>query len=331
MDSKLKIARARRRGVFAAALIFILGGTAHAQQSTVTATEDFQSYGKSKQPAGWIDTKVGSLNVRPRGYYKTRIDPTQDRNGTNLVYGTTKSIADKVITGVDRGGYFAVYEPKVFSSIGRFEVTGRMIRVSTRSRAGLTVLNGYPEKDKYYLIREESTGTAEPTLRLSAFGAGTPTGKIDSGVSLTPGKWYRFRVHTDSVAGVTNIRARFWLEGTTEPTTYAINATDSSAARLVTGRFGVWAGGTDNDDDPDSRTPSSEANDDDDDELLPPTRGTYVDDLNLKSPADTGAPTVRLFENGVLLDPTKRTDFNRDAAIEIRIADDLSTFSYVAT
>lgn len=330
LDSKLKIASARWRGLFTAALIFILGATAHAQQSTVTFIEDFQTYGKSKKPAGWIDTKVGSLNAKPRGYYKTRIDPTQDKNGTNIVYGTTKSIADKNIGGVNRGGYFAIHQPKVFSSIGRFEVTGRMIRISTRSRAGLTVLNNYPEKDKYYLIREESTGTAAPTLRLSAFGAGTPIGRLDSGVALTPGKWYRFRVHTDSVAGVTNIRARFWLDGTTEPTTYAIDATDSSTARLVTGRFGVWAGGTDKDEDADALTPSTEANDDDD-ELLPPTRGTYVDNLSLKSPADTGAPTIQLFENGLPLDTTRRTDFGRNAAIEIRIADALSTHSYTAT
>jgi RHS repeat-associated protein len=321
---------ARWRSVFAAALVFIFGAAAHAQQSTVSLSEDFQSYGKSKKPAGWIDTKVGSLNAKPRGYYKTRIDPTQDKNGPNIVYGTTKSIADKVIGGVNRGGYFAVYQPKVFSAIGRFEVTGRMIRISTRSRAGLTVLNNYPEKDKYYLIREEATGTAAPTLRLSAFGAGTPTGRLDSGISLTSGKWYRFRIATDSVAGVTNIRARFWLDGTAEPSTYAIEASDSSVNRLVTGRFGVWAGGTDNDTDADALTPSTEANDDDD-ETLPPTRGTYVDDLNLKSPSDTGAPTIQFYENGLKLDPTKRTDFGRDAAIDIRIADDLSTHSYVAT
>jgi RHS repeat-associated protein len=330
LNSKATSRSARWRGVFAAALVFIFGAAAHAQQSTVTFGENFQSYGKSKKPAGWIDTKVGSLNAKPRGYYKTRIDPTQDKNGTNIVYGTTKSIADKVIGGVNRGGYFAVYQPKVFSAIGRFEVTGRMIRISERSRAGLTVLNGYPEKDKYYLIREESTGTAAPTLRLSAFGAGTPTGKLDSGITLTSGKWYQFRIATDSVAGVTNIRARFWLAGTAEPSTYAIDATDSSPARLVAGRFGVWAGGTDKDLDADAHTPSTEATDDDD-ETLPPTRGTYVDDLNLKSPADTGAPTIQFYENGVRLDPTKRTDFGRDAAIDIRIADDLSTHSYVAT
>ena len=85
LDSKVTI-----RGLLTAALIFILGAGAHAQQSTVTFVEDFQSYGKSKKPAGWIDTKVGSLNAKPRGYYKTRIDPTQDKNGTNIVYGTTK-------------------------------------------------------------------------------------------------------------------------------------------------------------------------------------------------------------------------------------------------
>ena len=314
------------------ALLAFFGSAAQAQQSTVTFSENFQSFGKSKKPDGWIDTKVGFPNIRPRGYYKTRIDPTQDNKGTNIVFGTTKSIADKVnATGVKRGGYFSIYEPKVFSALGRFEVTGRIIRVGATSRAGLTVLSGYPLKDSYYLIREESTGTADPTLRLSAFGAGTPTGKLDSQITLQLRKWYRFRIATDSVAGVTSIRARFWLDGTQEPTTWAIEATDSSAARLTAGRFGVWAGGTDKDEDLDTAQTIAALANDVDDENGPPNKGTYVDDLNLKSPADTGLPTIQFFENGVQLDPTKRADFGRNAAVEIRVADALSSVTYTAT
>ena len=324
------------RGVLLAVLVFVFGGAATAQQSTVAFSENFQSYGKSKKPAGWIDTKVGSLNAKPRGYFKTRIDPTQDKNGANIVYGTLKSTGhhddqtdpddDDANTNTNkpkRDGYFAIYQPKVFSASGRFEVTGRLIRVGDRTRAGLTVLSGYPEKDKYYLINEEvAKGATLPTLRLSSFGAGTPSGVIDSKVTLTPGKWYRFKLATDSVGGTTFIRARFWLEGTTEPSTFQIEATDSSASRLTAGRFGMWTGGGDPDDD---------NSDKGDDESAPPKKGAYIDDLNAKSPADVGLPTISFFESGNPLSTTTRTDFGRNVAVEIRVADELSTVTHTAT
>jgi RHS repeat-associated protein len=324
------------RGVLAALLVFLFGGTAAAQQSTVTFSENFQSYGKSKKPAGWIDTKIGSLNAKPRGYFKTRIDPTQDKKGSNVVFGSMKSSghhdddydaddddADTNTNKPKRDGYFAIYQPAVFSAAGRFEVTGRLIRVGAKSRAGLTVLSGYPEKDRYYIINEEvAKGATTPTLRLGSFGAGTPTGKLDSKVSLTPGKWYRFRIATDNVGGSTNIKAKFWLDGTAEPEVFSIEATDTSANRLTAGRFGVWVGGGEPDDD---------NYDKGDDESSPPAKGTYVDDLNAKSPVDTGLPTIAFYESGTKLDTTKRTDFGRNAAVEIRVADELSTFTYTAT
>lgn len=337
-------------------LLFLFGAAAYAQQSTVTFSENFQSYGKNKKPTGWFDTKVGTLSSQTHGYFKTRIDPTQDNHGSNIVYGSTRSSGhhddngdhdddddDDHHSGTistqhddndehNRGGYFAIYQPKVFSASGRFEVTGRLIRVGTNSRAGLTVLSGYPEKDKYYLINEERAhNSSSPTLRLSSYGAGTPTGKIDSNITLTQNKWYRFRISTDSVSGVTQIKARFWREGTTEPTTFAIDASDSSSKRLTSGRFGMWSGGTEDDDDDDSRRIATEHDDDDDDDGGPPNKGTFIDDLSARSPVDTGLPTIQFYESGIKLDPTKRADFNRNAAVEIRVADELSTVTYTAT
>src|SRR5881398_988532 len=75
--------------------LMLLASLAAAQTPPVTYIDDFQSYGKSKKPDGWIDGKVGDLKAKPRGYYKTFIDPTQDNKGTNLVFGTLKSLGDE--------------------------------------------------------------------------------------------------------------------------------------------------------------------------------------------------------------------------------------------
>ena len=48
-------------------------------------------------------------------------------------------------------------------------------------------------------------------------------------------------VHGDHALGATSVRARFWLDGTTEPTKWSIDAKDSSSTRLTGGRLGLWS------------------------------------------------------------------------------------------
>ncbi|MCP5097799.1 MAG: hypothetical protein GY943_19805, partial [Chloroflexi bacterium] len=58
--------------------------------------------------------------------------------------------------------------------------------------------------------------------------------------AVTPPTWYRFMVEVEDVGGGTAIRVKVWQDGTTEPATWQINATDSSNA-LTSGTFGLWA------------------------------------------------------------------------------------------
>ncbi|MGZ7078550.1 MAG: Ig-like domain-containing protein, partial [Thermoanaerobaculia bacterium] len=154
------------------------------------------------------------------------------------------------------------------------------------------------------------------TMQLTAWGAGTPTGKIDSALTISRAKWYRFRISVDDSNNTTSIRARFWLDGTTEPSTYQIDASDASSARLKTGHFGMWSGGRGDDDD--------DRCDEDDD------KGFFIDDVDAHSPSDITPPVINFYESGTKLDPSGTPAFNRDAKIEIRVTDDLSPFTYTA-
>jgi RHS repeat-associated protein len=310
-----------RRMLFTAGftLLATIATNAAAQtQTPVTYSEDFQSYGKSRKPAGWLDGKVGDLNAKPRGYFKTDNDPAGDKKDANIVYGTTKSTgSDDEEKNGKRIGYFATFADKTFAAAGRFEIQGRVLALSGQGRIGFTVLSGYPEKDRYYLIGEQRNAQGVAALKLMSFGAGAPSGTLQSDILIERGKWYRFRLSADDVNNATTVRARFWLDGTTEPAAWQINATDSSATRLTTGRFGLWSGG---------RGDSDNGNSDDEDGH----KGFYIDGLSAHSPSDTTAPTINFYESGTRLDPAGNTTFKRDAKIEIRVADDLSTFTYSA-
>jgi RHS repeat-associated protein len=264
-----------------------------AQTAPVTYTDDFQSYGEHANPPGWIDSSVGTPKPQAAGLYKTWGDPTQGNKATNVVYGTKQASGKADPAG--RMGTFSTYSAKTFSGTGRFEYRGRFIRTTSDARIGLTFFSSYPDKDSYYLagLMPETDGTL--TMQLLAFGAGTPSGTIDSKFSPDPNKWYWFDIQADALTSETHIRARFWLDGSTEPTTWSIDASDTSAARLTQGRIGTWAA----------------------------IKGeSYIDDLAAKSPVDHTPPSIAFFESNQSM--TNGQVFGRDAAPEIRVTDDSS-------
>ncbi|HWW61749.1 MAG TPA: Ig-like domain-containing protein, partial [Thermoanaerobaculia bacterium] len=265
-----------------------------AQQTEVAYTEDFQSYGKNKNPNGWIDTSVGGGNGV--GLYKTDIDPTQGNKGTNLVYGTKQS-SGRPDGNTPRIGTFSTLTTKTFSTSGRFEYTGRFIRTNSDTRVGFTLCSSYPEKDQYYLVALWTRASGGVSMQLHAFGAGTPAGTLDSGLTPDINKWYRFRIQADDLNNATQVRARFWLDGAPEPSTWSIDAADSAATRLKTGCIGIWSA----------------------------VKGDfYVDDLFAKSPVDHAAPTVTLYESDKLLDPAVITPLNHNAILDAKATDDIS-------
>jgi len=290
-----------------AGFLFLLTTMGLAQTApSVSYSDDFQSYGTPSNPPGWVDTSVGNPKPTAAGLYKTWSDPLQGNHGANVVYGTKQS-SGKPEGNNPRIGTFSTLTTKTFSAKGGFQFRGRFIRTTTDARIGLSFFSSYPELDKYYLIGlwSKPSDPTRLTLQLFGFGAGTPSGTVDSDISLDPNKWYQFYIQVDDVANATKIHARFWLDGTTEPTTFSIDATDNAAARLTSGRIGMWAA----------------------------VRGdAYIDDLNIRSSFDNTPPVITFADAATqtVLDPATLALFKTPARIEIRVTDDSPNPTYTA-
>ncbi|MGA7617712.1 MAG: Ig-like domain-containing protein, partial [Thermoanaerobaculia bacterium] len=259
----------------------------------VVVQEDFQSYPTQANPQGWVDTSVGNPHPQAEGLYKTWPDPTQGNKGANVVYGTKQS-SGKPEGRNPRIGTFSTLVDHTFGTKGRFEYRGRFIRTRSDARIGLTFLSSYPDSDHYYLLGLWSQATSSKlTMQLFSFGAGTLTGTIDSNFTPEPGKWIRFLIQVDGSDAGNKIRARFWIDGTDEPSGFTIEAEDSAAGHLASGRIGIWAA----------------------------VKGdAYFDELFAKYPVDITAPAISFLESGTTLNDGAK--FNRDVAPAIQVVDD---------
>jgi RHS repeat-associated protein len=288
--------RLRTLAVVAVSLLLGAATPLAAQTPPASYSDNFQSYGTQKNPPGWVDTSVGSSKPTAGGLYKTWPDPLQGNKGTNVVFGTKQSSGKPEATNNPRIGTFSTYTTNTFSGNGRFLYSGRFIRTNADSRVGFTFFSSYPEKDSYYLLgtwTQPSTGKL--TMQLFAFGGGAPTGTVDSNFTPEPNKWYAFVLQAEDIGGKTQIRARFWLDTNTEPTTWSIEATDAAAGRLTSGRMGIWSA----------------------------VKGeVYVDDLAANSPVDHNGPTITVLEKGVALTEGKR--FNYAPVLTIKAVDDVT-------
>ncbi len=132
-------------------------------------------------------------------------------------------------------------------------------------------------------------------IRLS--GGGSPTGVTDSGFSAHPNRWYDFLIQADDAGGATTIRARLWEDGTQEPQTFAINATDAAAGRLTSGRIGIWSAGGD----------------------------VFVDDLSVRASADR-TPAITFFDASTrrALDPSALALFKTAPRIGIESSEEFT-------
>src|SRR3954447_16960117 len=127
--------RRMKRALLLAAAVVLLASSAFAQQPPAASyADDFESYGLHANPAGWIDTSVGTAHPEAEGLYKTWPDPTAS---FNVAYGTKQS-SGKPEGNNPRIGTFSTLSTKTFAGQGRFEYRGRMLRTNTDTRIGVT-------------------------------------------------------------------------------------------------------------------------------------------------------------------------------------------------
>lgn len=124
------------------------------------------------------------------------------------------------------------------SNSTNYRFTGRFRLGVTGSGVGLTVFSSYPSSDSYYRIRSYNNGT----MHVSPHGvtSGPNGGTTDSGFNPVANVWNLFKIEVEDAGTQTLIRARFWEEGSSEPSTWQIDCYDSTAGRYTSGTIGVW-------------------------------------------------------------------------------------------
>ncbi|MCB0158963.1 MAG: hypothetical protein KDD83_12585 [Caldilineaceae bacterium] len=126
--------------------------------------------------------------------------------------------------------------------------TGRFKMLAANVGVGFTVYSDYPNSDTYYRVRRYST---HPTFRVENHGSGYDMQGTSTVSSYNPADdlnvWHRFKIEVNAGGSGVEIRARFWLDGDTEPVTWDIDCYDANDV-LSAGTFGLWymAGGPNN-------------------------------------------------------------------------------------
>ncbi|NJR62514.1 MAG: LamG domain-containing protein [Cyanobacteria bacterium CRU_2_1] len=203
----------------------------------VLLDENFESYNDNQDPRDWRDTSENYSLTINENLFKT------GQVARNKIFRTTSSAnhihSHYVATGTSRWSNY------VYS--GRLLVPD----IST-SGIGVTVLSQYPNADGYYRLgRLGGVQTAPNQARFHLSVRRTPgspsnsmlDGQVDSGITPRPNTWYRFRIEVEDEGDRTRIRAKIWEDGTPEPQTYSMNATDQAIDRFRAGTVGLWAAG----------------------------------------------------------------------------------------
>lgn len=201
--------------------------------------QDFDSLAVGSDPPEWLDT-APNRSLEP--------DDSLFR-----VWGSENHWFGTVSTATNIHSHFVGNGASQWNG---FEYTGRMRIGVADGGIGVTFFSQFPNEASYYRLRRYNGAPTESEAEFGAFyvwGVGTAmtSGVTDTGVVPTPGNWYRFRIQVVDTGLQTEVRANVWLDGTTEPTAWQVDATDDSVTRLTSGTIGVWSffsGGKDWDD-----------------------------------------------------------------------------------
>ena len=200
--------------------------------TTITATfqqlpdadllEGFEGVAVGSDPVGWVDTAANnSMAVNDSLFEVMAVDGSQALGTAS----TTTNIHSHHVGGP-------------WTSSGGYTLSGRLRMSDQSAGIGVTVLSDYNESDSYYRLRRFNSNGS---FGLSPHGTSMTGGVTDSGVVPAADVWYEFKIEALDTGSRTEIRAKVWEQGTTEPVGWQIDAYDDSATRLTAGTVGVWS------------------------------------------------------------------------------------------
>jgi hypothetical protein len=186
--------------------------------------EDFDGYSVGSDPVDWMDTAAdNSMSENDALFAVFSV-------GGNAALGTTSTAYN----------IHSHYMGEDVTSGPSFTLTGRMRLSDVNGGVGVTFLSSYPSADTYYRLRRFS-GYGGDAFQISPHGTSITGGTAVSGVEPLANIWYRFNVEVEDTGSRTEIRAKVWQEGTSEPGSWQIDCYDDSATRLTSGTIGVWS------------------------------------------------------------------------------------------
>jgi hypothetical protein len=191
----------------------------------VVLEEGFEPYGTGDQPLDWLDTGPQNSLVEDDRHFQV-VDL-----GGNKVFATASN-------GTNIHSHYV--GPDV-DMLGGYEYRGRLMITQGSQGIGVTAFSQYPSSDAYYRLRRYGN---RPSFHFASHPHGVRlTGDLDTGVVPLPNVWYNFRFQVEDAGTQTEIRAKVWSAGDSEPAAWQAQATDTRPSRLTSGTFGLWGMG----------------------------------------------------------------------------------------
>lgn len=188
--------------------------------------EAFTGYADGDDPTDWRDTLASNSMSAGDTFEVFTVD-------SDKCFGTTNN-------GVN---FHTHYNGTGYASLGNYLVSGKLRIDNNSCGCGITVLSQYGSSDEYYRIRRYDSGS-NVFFHVNNHGAvaisgGASVSAFDPGTVTNVGSWINFKVEVEDTGSRTEVRAKFWKVGGSEPA-WQIDFYDSTASRNTTGTFGFW-------------------------------------------------------------------------------------------
>jgi subtilase family serine protease/PKD repeat protein len=183
--------------------------------------ETFDPYGGDRDPDGWVDYQVDGGKLKPREGFRTDVD------AGDVVY-------------VGKADRASEYRTTASLAWHDYEWTGSLLLGDEKHKGlGLLTYADLAAARYYQIVYERSH--KDWGFRILKGTKDSFDGKTRSGFAPKDETWTRFRIRVENAKTSTRVRARFWKDGDAEPTSWAMDAKDTSSP-LRAGTIGLLAG-----------------------------------------------------------------------------------------
>ncbi|MAG34132.1 MAG: hypothetical protein CL908_24900 [Deltaproteobacteria bacterium] len=197
------------------------GGTPLSPTPGAAQRFDFAGDAVGASVTGWVDTQ-----------------PNYSLLTDDSLFGVTELDSNRVLFTASTGDNIHSHATGLDNIWSDYELRGRMAINHADASIGVTAYSLYRNSDSYYRLGRSAGGEFVLEGRPALSCSGTSTG-----ITPTPGAWYRFEFHVQDQGASNHITVKIWDQTTTEPPSLQVDCVDSSTQRPRDGTIGVWSAG----------------------------------------------------------------------------------------